>query len=140
MPAASENIHELASTAPASMLLPSAKRRAASACVPTEMALSEPPNIHSSSRHGSSAACANDESGQPSQAKKMMSTSLTALCASIASTVGSASFKTMRGLDPERSSGAADELGGRATDGWVVRTPGACLQVTSDHSSHLGCQ
>src|SRR5258707_15598902 len=120
MPATSENTQELTSTLPASALRPSAKRRAASACVPTEMALSEPPNIHSNSKHGKSAACANDEPGQPSHAKKMMSTSLTALWASIASTVGSASFKTMRGLDPVRSSGTADELGGRATDTGVV--------------------
>src|SRR5512146_2232802 len=122
MPAASENIQELASTAPASTLRPSAKRRAANAWVPTEMALSEPPNIHNSSRHGNRAACANDESGQPSQAKKMMSTSLTALWASMASTVGIASLRTMRGFEPVRSSGAADVLGGRATDRGVVRT------------------
>ena len=64
------------------------------ACVPTEMAESEPPNIHSKNKDGSRAACAFEDSGQGSQERKMMSISLTALCASIAKTVGVASFST----------------------------------------------
>src|SRR5262245_54568341 len=92
--AIAENTHELASTAPASVFLPSAKRRAVIACVPTEMALSEPPNIQSRISDGNRAACAIDDSGHGSQEKKMMSISLTALCASMASTVGVASFST----------------------------------------------
>ena len=54
-------------------------RRAASACVPTEMALSDPPNIQSKISDGSSAACAFDDSGQGRREKKTMSISFTTL-------------------------------------------------------------
>src|SRR5580765_4209889 len=91
---------EFTSTAPASTDLPCAKRRAEIACVPTEIALSEPPNIHSKISDGKSAACAVEDSGQGSREKKMMSTSLTALCVSMASTVGSANFKITRTGEP----------------------------------------
>ncbi len=56
MPATSENTQEFASTAPASESRFSAKRRAAMAWVPTEIALSEPPNIQSRIKDGSNAA------------------------------------------------------------------------------------
>src|SRR5687768_18489380 len=100
MPAASEKNHEFTSTAPESSVLFSAKRRAAIACVPTEIALSDPPNIQSRISDGKSAACAFEDSGHGSQEKKTMSTSLTALCVSIASTVGIASRSTTREGDP----------------------------------------
>src|SRR5450755_4939196 len=113
-PASNEQTQELTSTAPASVALPSAKRRAEIACVPTEIALSEPPNIHSKISEGSSAACAVDDSGQGRREKKMMSTSLTALCVSIASTVGNANFKITVAGEPVVTSVLPVLLGGRA--------------------------
>src|SRR3954466_2865285 len=114
MPASSEHTQEFTSTAPASIDLPSAKRRAAIACVPTEIALSEPPNIQSKIREGKSAACAVDDSGQGSREKKMTSTSLTALCVSIASTVGNANFKITAAGAPVVTRALPVLLGGRA--------------------------
>ena len=117
MPASSEHTQEFTSTAPASTDLPSAKRRAEIACVPTEMALSEPPNIQSKISEGKSAACAVDDSGHGSREKKMMSTSLTALWVSMANTVGSANFKiTLAGdaVVTSVTSALLLTLGGRA--------------------------
>src|SRR3954471_8535882 len=112
MPASSEHTHEFTSTAPASIDLPSAKRRAEIACVPTEMALSEPPNIQSKMSEGSSAACAVDDAGQGKREKKMMSTSLTALCVSMANTVGNANFRITRRGEPVVTSTLPLVLGG----------------------------
>src|SRR6185369_6500523 len=114
MPAKLEHTQEFTSTAPASADLPSAKRRAAIACVPTEMALSEPPNIQSKISEGKSAACAVDDSGHGRCEKKMMSTSLTALWVSMANTVGSANFKITLAGDPLVTSALLLTLGGRA--------------------------
>src|SRR5579871_1037504 len=70
------------------------------ACVPTEMALSEPPNIHSRMRDGSSAAWAFDDSGHGIREKKTMSISLTTLWVSIARTVGAARRRMTRYGEP----------------------------------------
>src|SRR6478735_10838508 len=114
MLASSEHTHELTNTAPASADLPSAKRRAAIACVPTEMALSDPPNIQSKISEGNSAACAVDDSGQGKREKKMMSTSLTALWVSMANTVGKANFRITLAGEPVVMSALPLTLGGRA--------------------------
>src|ERR1700712_1847213 len=109
-PASREHSQEFTKTAPASIDLPSAKRRAEMACVPTEMALSEPPNIQSRISEGNRAACAVDDSGQGKREKKMMSTSLTALCVSMASTVGNANFRITRTGEPVVTSALPLEL------------------------------
>src|SRR6478609_8115839 len=109
-----EHTHEFTSTAPVSTDLPSAKRRAEIACVPTEIALSDPPNIQSKISDGNSAACAVDDSGQGRREKKMMSTSLTALWVSMANTVGNANFKITLAGDPDVTSALPLTLGGRA--------------------------
>src|SRR5215204_918883 len=93
-PATIEKNQELTSTAPESRSFPSAKRRAAIAWVPTELALSEPPNIQSRISDGKSAAWAVEDSGWGSHEKKTMSISLTTLWVSIASTVGAAKRST----------------------------------------------
>src|SRR5450432_3706200 len=113
-PASNEQTQELTSTAPASVALPCAKRRAEIACVPTEIALSEPPNIQSKISEGKSAACAVDDSGQGSREKKMMSTSFTALWVSMASTVGNANFKITVAGEPVVTRALPVLLGGRA--------------------------
>ncbi len=78
------------------------------------MAHSDPPNIQSKISDGKSAACAVDDSGQGRCEKKMMSTSLTALCVSMANTVGSANFKITLTGDPVVTSALLLTLGGRA--------------------------
>jgi hypothetical protein len=65
-----EKNQEFTRTAPASSGFFSAKRRAAMAWVPTEIALREPPNIHSRMSDGRSAACAIDDSGHGRREKK----------------------------------------------------------------------
>src|SRR5690349_10953674 len=100
-PATIEKNRAFARTAPASPGRFSAKRRAVNACVPTEIALSEPPNSHRTMSDGRSAACAFDDSGHGRCAKKTMSTSLTMLWVSIAATVGSASRRMARWGGPE---------------------------------------
>src|SRR3954467_15839646 len=114
MLASSAHTHELTNTAPASTDLPSAKRRAEMAWVPTEMALSDPPNIQRRINEGSSAACAVEDAGHGRREKKMIATSLTALCVSMASTVGSAIFKITRRGEPLVTSTLPLVLGGRA--------------------------
>jgi hypothetical protein len=93
-PATIEKNQELTSTEPESRSLPSAKRRAAIAWVPTDIALREPPNIQSRISDGKSAAWAFDDSGCGSQEKNTMSISLTTLWVSIAKTVGVARRST----------------------------------------------
>jgi hypothetical protein len=66
------------------------------ACVPTLMALSEPPNSHTKSSEGRSAAWAFESSGWGRCEKKTTSISLTRLCESIAMTVGIASRRIVR--------------------------------------------
>src|ERR1041384_1150370 len=100
MPAVNAKNQEFTSTAPDSSGFPSASRRAAMACVPTEMADKDPPNIHKRIKDGKSAACAVDDSGHGRWEKKTMSISFTMLCDSIASTVGAASRRMTRYGEP----------------------------------------
>ena len=84
------------------------------ACVPTEIALSEPPKSQRTISDGKSAACAFDDSGQGRCAKKTMSISLTMLWVSIAATVGSASLRIAWYAGPEVTAFEAPALLGGA--------------------------
>jgi hypothetical protein len=80
-------------------------------CVPTEMALSDPPKSQSKINDGRRAACAVEDSGQGSHEKKTISISLTTLCVSIATTVGIASRNTVQDGEPCTKAGGIDGVG-----------------------------
>src|ERR1019366_5254432 len=77
------------------------------AWVPTLRALRLPPKSHKRISEGRSAACPFDDSGQGRCEKKTKSISLTTLCESKATTVGSASRRAAGERGPSSTSGAA---------------------------------